>query len=114
MELHFGVGGDLPFSCAIFAAGFDKWDISICGLIAATPVEDAVASPDQATECELYGRRRYGQSSHGLGEISAEFVSTHFLVVHNDAQRSTVKHQPAVQIMVSNFSDSLKIFSIIQ
>jgi hypothetical protein len=43
----------LPFSCAISAAGFDKWDIAICGLIVATPVEDAVTSQDQATECEL-------------------------------------------------------------
>jgi len=49
-----------------------------------------------------------------MGKSSAEFVSTHFLVVHNDARRSAVKHQPIVQIVVSNFSDSLTIFSIIQ
>jgi len=39
-----------------------------------------------------------------MGKSSAEFVSTHVLVVHNDARRSAVKHQPIVQIVVSNFS----------
>ena len=91
MELHFGVGGHSSTRICHFLVLFlqlgltSRTDIPICGLVAATPVEDAVASPDQATECELYGRRRYGQSSHGLGETSVEFVSTHFLVVHNDA-----------------------------